>query len=312
MKSLFRFIYRAYKATKRMMMYDVVGFFYRHSVKYPNTGKIALCCIAKMENEYIRFFVEYYQKLHFDKIIIYDNNDLNGERFETVIGDYIQSGFVEVIDFRGKVAPQQKAYQNCYDKFNKDYDWIAFFDCDEYLTFVDAQTDIHSFLKQNKFLPYQVVHINWKVYGDNEQFDTDGRSIIERFKDPVMPIDFKTKYTSFPENDIVKSVVRGGLRHIICDAHTPRSKYYSCCDTTGSPVRLNASNQPFNFSVAYLRHYSTKTIGEWVRTKMIRGDVHHSGIIASEKASLDYFFRLNRRTEEKIRYAESLMKKNLR
>ena len=27
---------------------------------YTKTGKIALCCIAKMENDYIRFFVEYY------------------------------------------------------------------------------------------------------------------------------------------------------------------------------------------------------------------------------------------------------------
>ncbi len=46
---------------------------------YTKTGRIALCCIAKMENDYIRFFVEYYQRLHFDKVIIYDNNDPDGE-----------------------------------------------------------------------------------------------------------------------------------------------------------------------------------------------------------------------------------------
>lgn len=58
---------------------------------YTKTGKIALCCIAKMENDYIRFFVEYYKNLHFDKIFIYDNNDIDGEKFEDVINDYIQS-----------------------------------------------------------------------------------------------------------------------------------------------------------------------------------------------------------------------------
>ncbi len=44
-----------------------------------------------MENDYIRFFVEYYKNLHFDKIFIYDNNDIDGEKFEDVINDYIQS-----------------------------------------------------------------------------------------------------------------------------------------------------------------------------------------------------------------------------
>ena len=58
---------------------------------YTKTGKIALFCIAKMENDYIRFFVEYYKNLHFDKIFIYDNNNTDGEKFEEVINDYIQS-----------------------------------------------------------------------------------------------------------------------------------------------------------------------------------------------------------------------------
>ena len=65
------------------------------------------------------------------KIIIYDNNDSEGEKCEDVINDYIQSGFVEIVDFRGRECVQMPAYQNCYDKHNKEYDWIAFFDCDE-------------------------------------------------------------------------------------------------------------------------------------------------------------------------------------
>ena len=52
---------------------------------YPDI-KVALCCIVKMENEYLRFFVEYYKNLHFDKIFIYDNNDVGGENLEEVIG----------------------------------------------------------------------------------------------------------------------------------------------------------------------------------------------------------------------------------
>ena len=59
--------------------------------------KIALCAIAKNENLYIREWVEYYMKLGFSNIILYDNNNINGECFEEVINDYIESGFVKII-----------------------------------------------------------------------------------------------------------------------------------------------------------------------------------------------------------------------
>ena len=68
----------------------------------PYTGKVLLCCIGKMENNYIREFVEYYKTIGFDNICLYDNNDIDGEHFEDVIGNYIDSGFVILKDWRGK------------------------------------------------------------------------------------------------------------------------------------------------------------------------------------------------------------------
>ena len=43
--------------------------------------------IAKMENLYIRQYIEHYKSLEVDKIIIFYNNDEDGERFEEVIND---------------------------------------------------------------------------------------------------------------------------------------------------------------------------------------------------------------------------------
>ena len=39
-----------------------------------------------------------------NKIYLYDNNDINGEKFEDVIDDYIKSGFVEINDWRGRLT----------------------------------------------------------------------------------------------------------------------------------------------------------------------------------------------------------------
>ena len=63
--------------------------------------KTLVCGIAKLENDYIREWVEHYKKLGFTNVVIYDNNDTNGERFEDVIGDYISEGYVIIEDARG-------------------------------------------------------------------------------------------------------------------------------------------------------------------------------------------------------------------
>lgn len=275
---------------------------------YTKTGKIALCCIAKMENDYIRFFVEYYKALHFDKIIIYDNNDSDGEKCEDVINDYIQSGFVKIIDFRGRKVAQLSAYQNCYDRFNKQYDWIAFFDVDEFLTFSDGSDDIHDFLNQEKFLPYQLMHINWKVYGDNDLLDNDGRNVVERFVEPL-PNNTGMYYHNLPENNHIKSLIRGGLSYIkwIRDPHTPISGGYHCCNPLGESVSANSPFLDYDFSVAFIRHYSTKTIGEWVKNKMKRGFPDRSEDNWKNILNLDFFFRYNKKTEEKLKYAETIL-----
>ncbi len=60
-----------------------------------------ICCIEKQENLYLRDFVEYYKKVGVDNIVMYDNNDVNGEYPQQVIGDYIANGFVIYKDATG-------------------------------------------------------------------------------------------------------------------------------------------------------------------------------------------------------------------
>jgi len=55
--------------------------------------KLYLCTYEKKENKYIREFIECYKNYGVDKIYLYDNNDIKGERFEDVIGDYIIEKF---------------------------------------------------------------------------------------------------------------------------------------------------------------------------------------------------------------------------
>lgn len=64
-------------------------------------NKVALCAIVKNENLYIREWINWYKHIGISKIFLYDNNDIDGEKLEDVINDYIKDKFVEVINVRG-------------------------------------------------------------------------------------------------------------------------------------------------------------------------------------------------------------------
>ena len=113
-------------------------------------NKVCLCTIAKEENRYIKEFIEHYKNYDIDKIYLYDNNDINGEKLEDVINDYIKSGLVELIDYKGFKQPQLKAYNDCYKRYNNLYDWLIFYDVDEYIYLKDFKS-IKSFLNDKRF-----------------------------------------------------------------------------------------------------------------------------------------------------------------
>ena len=70
--------------------------------------KVCLCIMGKEENLYAKEYVEHYKKLGYNHIFLYDNNELNGERFEDVLKEEINEGFVSIINFRGKKGKKGK------------------------------------------------------------------------------------------------------------------------------------------------------------------------------------------------------------
>ena len=82
--------------------------------------KVCLCTIGKKENVYASEFVDHYKKIGYDKIFIYDNNDIEDEKFEDVLYQQISGNFVKIIDYRGyrgkRQSPQSDAYIDCYEK----------------------------------------------------------------------------------------------------------------------------------------------------------------------------------------------------
>ena len=112
--------------------------------------KVALCVQVKLENNYIREWIKYHKDLGFDNIIIYDNNDAQGEKLEDVIDDYIQSNYVIINkSYMNLRYVQIESYNNCINTYKNKYDWICFIDLDEYIYIKDFNT-IQDFLSSNE------------------------------------------------------------------------------------------------------------------------------------------------------------------
>ena len=63
----------------------IIIFIFLKIFKLLSKLKVLICTIGKNENKYIKEFVKHYEKLKITKIIIYDNNDINGENFENIL-----------------------------------------------------------------------------------------------------------------------------------------------------------------------------------------------------------------------------------
>lgn len=261
---------------------------------------VALVAIGRRENLYAREFVEHYKNLGFANVIIMDNNHEGEEHFEEVLQDYIDQGFVIIEDFRDQIKPQMRGYTQMYRKYGEKYDWIAFYDFDEFLI-LPRHRDISEYLS---LFPRdcQVVLVNWLCMTDNNLVHYDPRPLMERFTE-AMPLDRCVQY-SFPDNCHVKSIIRGGLD--VSFGGNPHTTDTPLIAYNASGVRCeNRPWQLMDYRIAILKHFTTKTIEEWVTRKMKVGtpDRDPSQFLPFYK---DRFFKINEMTEDKMNYLKSI------
>lgn len=271
--------------------------------------KTLLCCIARMENDYIREWVEYNKNIGFDKICLFDNNFDGEQNFHDVIGDYIESGYVILKDYRNRICCQLQAYTECYSEYGNEYDWIAFFDSDEFLTFYKHKS-VSEYLSDEMFNGFYAIKINCLMYGDNDMLYNDGRPLLERFKYPT-PI-----YKPNIPNNLVQSIIRGGQKIKVSDDDygfifmTPGGgNIYPCCDGGGRERLPNELSFPPNYEYACLRHYSTKTAREYC-SKIRRGFPDHDITLYPNREPWlieNCFFAVNDVTPEKVQIFKDVL-----
>lgn len=275
--------------------------------------RVALCLATKCDNKYLKEYIAHHLSIGINKFILIDNNEPDAENPLDVLQEYLD--YIIYIDKRGNhsLSRQWDFYTEVYNQYNEQFDWICFWDSDEYL-FLNIHKTIQDWLSMECFKDVDVVAPNWKMYSDNNLLEYDDRPVIDRFTEPC-PLDVRAGY-NFPHDNHIKSIIRCHGRKDIVFKHP-----HFAISVSGIPLKTaNASghiirsNWPFceyNFKHAELRHYQTKSTQEFCERRLSNvrnADLRRfDGTKINIQDEVHYYFMLNEYTDEKMNYIRKFL-----
>jgi len=201
--------------------------------------KVALVAIVKQEQHLVEW-CRYHYALGFDKIFFFANDWMP---------DYALPNSVDVTPIAGE-CQQINAYNRWITTYGSSYDYVAFFDADEYLYLVKHKS-VKEFIADYK----TSISINWVFFGSNETEIKQG--IVGRFIHRQVGVDRHTKM-------IVK--LTSGVRMI--NPHFANEASYS---TERLPLIRNPFNERGTDQIAFIAHYWTQTREYFESAKVARG-----------------------------------------
>ena len=284
-------------------------------IYYKSNTTILLIGIAKYENDYIREWVEYYKGIGINKIILCDNNIINGENLSEPIKDYVEANFVEIDEsYRGKSYLQEDCYDKHYKKNHMEYDWITFNDVDEFIVLEKGSnyTNIQQFLDEPIFNDTDNIILTWKYYDDNEILDVvnGNYNVLNRF----------THYAPYEDkgdpNSLSKAIYKGKVErqyrigvHCLQGFTDSSGRNYVFRTVDKKIMKFKSIGWCFyNFNKTHfpvsIHHFQMKSIGEYIKNKMLKGENQ------PDKYTFQFFFDINKLTKEKVQYALKILDKD--
>lgn len=284
-------------------------------------SKSAIVAIAKNEELYLQEWIDYHKNLGFDYIFVCDNNDEDNEKHLDIIRKNAPECYG--IDVRGrekleKIGLQTGVYVfalNYIKEHFKDIEWIAFIDIDEFLSFDGMKAN--TFLGQDKFKDTDLIHLNWKCYGDNENIFYVDKPVLERFTTPL-PEDVLYGSLYIKQglylNKHVKSILR--VNDHFKQFATPHTILFqddydcTCKNVAGDLVNNKSPFQSICYNGGHIKHFITKSTEEFIKRKLsnnTRADATFNSKIDEE---LDHYFAVNTKTWSKWCLIETLVLSN--
>ena len=267
--------------------------------------RVYLCAMAKNEHYYINEWVKYYFNLGFDKIFIFDNDDVNSPYLKDFIDKQYLSN-IRIINARGKHwdKMQHDLYTNFYNIEKNNFDYCLYCDIDEFLVGVK---NIKAFLSQPYLRPYEQIRIKWKLFGDD--------NIVIRDKTKPVFGAFTKEIENALSPDLsrvvklhnqAKTIIKGHLNNVVFNSvhfASRGAKILSQCLPSGRICQSGVElHEDYSHEHIFLNHYMTKTLSEFIEQKMNRTDA----VFGKRQLNFNYFWRINEKNQDKIDYIKNL------
>ena len=275
--------------------------------------KVALCTGIKGEGHLLREFVEYYISIGINRIFLYDNNDPDGEKPSELLKGL--EDYVDITDIRGNQSKtrQWDSYTDCYNKHNYEFDFICFFDSDEFL-FLNKDKTIQEYLSRPMFQNVDCICPNWKMYTDNDLiYPIPNKSTFEQFQNPLSYEHLAGNFHGIRMDDHIKTIVHCRNKLIIFKhPHYPiSSEPLVCVNASGVHVPSHHPFSHYDFEYAELRHYQLRTTSEFCHRRLWgRGKQMFDGMPYIPAKEIAYYFSYNKFTPEKWNYIQKYCKEN--
>ena len=243
---------------------------------------LALVAIVRNETKYIPEWIAHYRSIGIADIVIYDND--TDEAGKALLRKLAYAGLITLVPWSVKegISPQMSAYADALARLESAFEFLAFFDADEFLCPND-RLDVIRWLSE---LPADVgaVAINQRVFGSSGYQTANDELVTARF--------IRAAEEDYAENRWVKSIYRADRVKQLINPHRGILKSGRYVLPSGrdafEPDDLSGQARETDFSLMRLHHYIIKSLEEFL-IKRARG----GGAAATREQRLSRYQDLN-------------------
>lgn len=260
---MFQVMYRSFllisdEIKGRKVMREIVKTMDCNSIPEERPVKLAAVVIAKNESDYIAEWIAYHKVQGFEKIYLYDNDST--DTMKECIQPFIDEGFVVYHQIHGN-KQQGNAYTHALHHYGKYCKYMAFIDCDEFLTPCNYGDHIVNILDQffKQHPAAGGLAVNWCMYGSSHLIDKPKGKLIDNF---VWRAEIGKDGTQ-----IIKSIVRPECCLKWVHPHYPVYRLgYDGIGFDGQIVPM--WEHPIeDYEGVMICHYFTKSKNQWIKRR---------------------------------------------
>ena len=227
---------------------------------------VAICAIVKDDPDILEW-LQHYLESNATRVLLFDNGSRHWFKGIVLNSSYVHDGFVVYHRFpaeQSKDSPQIQAYNACLIEYRHAFDFMAFFDADEFVA-IPSEKSLPELLAP--YATFGALALNWRSYASNGFNKRPTGGLLKNY------------HQCFPEshsnNWHVKSIVN---TRFVSHMQTPHSAVFMAPHYAVNTnfTRVDGPfSRPAVFDVAYLKHFQLKSRQDYAR-KLARGQVDTS------------------------------------